>query len=258
MAFLETDLFRPIETSRVSGTIVAQFRALIAEQRLQPGERLPPERELARRLGVSRSAVREAMRSLELLRVIEICPGRGTFLSATAPLTILPGTVGSPAAHADLLELRLLIEPQIAALAAQRATPEELGEGRHLLAAQAARVAAGRTGTDADMAFHRLLCRMARNAVLLQLQDGLAVVLRAGRDLVRALPGRPPASLREHEAILAAIEAREPDHAQERMVAHLTAVRAALAALQGRGPAPSALEAVLPRRLPLDGTPRSP
>ncbi len=235
MAFLENELFRPIQTPRVSETIVAQFRALVADQRLQPGDRLPPERELARLLGVSRSAVREAMRSLELLRAVEVRPGRGTFLSAAAPLTIVPGIVGSPEAHAELLELRLLIEPQVAALAAQRATPEELGEGRYLLTAQAARLAAGETGTDADIGFHRLLCRMVRNAVLLQLHDGLAVALRAGRDLVRVLPDRPSASLREHEAILAAIEARDADLARECMIAHLTAVRTALAALDNQG-----------------------
>jgi GntR family transcriptional regulator, transcriptional repressor for pyruvate dehydrogenase complex len=233
MAASADDLFHPIQNPRVSAKIVTQFRAIIADQRFQPGDRLPPERDLAHLLGVGRSALREAMRSLESLRVVETRPGRGTFLLAAEPLTILPGAVGSPAAHAALLEARLLIEPQIAALAARRATPEEHGEGRHILAAQAAHVAAGRTGTGEDIAFHRLLCRMARNAVLLQLHDSFADVLHAGRELVSAMPGRPLVSLREHEAILAAVEAREVDHAQERMAAHLTAVGKVLATVQG-------------------------
>lgn len=246
MAFLGNDLFRPIQTSRVAWTIVAQIHALIADQRLRPGDRLPPERELAHLLGVSRSALREAMRSLEILRAVETRPGRGTFLSAAEPLTILPGTLGSVAAHAELLETRLLLEPQVAALAAQRATPEEHGEGRRLLAAQAASVAAGETGADADVAFHRLLCRMARNMVLLQLRDGLAVALRSSRDPVRTVPGRPLASVREHEAVLAAIEAREADLARKCMAAHLSAVGAALATFQGHRPAPSGPESLSP------------
>jgi GntR family transcriptional repressor for pyruvate dehydrogenase complex len=242
MAVLRKSLFRPIQTSRVSSTIVAQFRALIAEQRLRPGDRLPPERELARLLGVSRNALREAVRSLELLHAVETRPGRGTFLSAAVPLTILPGTLGSPEAHAELLETRLIIEPQVAALAAQRATPEEHGEGRRLLETEAASVAAGETGADADVAFHRLIWRMARNTVLLQLRDGLAVSLRFSRDLVRAVSGRRLASVREHEAILAAIETRKPDLARECMAAHLSAVGAALAAFRDRHPPPFAPE----------------
>lgn len=226
------DLFHPIQNQRVSAAIVAQVRTLIADQHLQPGDQLPPERELAQLLGVGRSALREALRTLESHRVIESRSGRGTILLPADPLTILPGAITSPATHAALLETRLIIEPAAAALAAQRSTPEEQAAGRRLLAAQAASVAGGGTGTDADLAFHRLLYVMARNPVLLHLRDSLAEVLSAARYRVHAVPGRPEASLREHEIILAAVEAREADRARAGMFTHLTAVKATLAALQ--------------------------
>ncbi len=236
MAASEEVRFHPVESRRLAATIVAQVRALIADQQLQPCDTLPPERDLAQRLGVGRSALREALRSLELLGIVESRPGRGTVVRAAAPLTILPGAITSPESHAALLEARLIIEPEAAALAAQRSTPEEQAEGRRLLAAQATSVAAGRTGTDADLAFHRLLYRMARNPVLLHLHDSLAVVLYAGRERVHAVPGRSAASLQEHEAILAAVEAREAEQARDRMAVHLTAVGHVLAAVQGLAP----------------------
>ena len=225
-------LFHPIHHTRVADAIVAQVRALIAAHHLQPGDHLPPERDLAETLGVGRSALREALRTLESLRVIETNPGKGTVLSTAAPLTILPGVVASADGHAALLETRLLIEPQIAALAARRGTPEEHDEGRHLLAARAASAKTGGSGTTEDLAFHHLLCRMARNPLLLQLRDGLVEALRAGRTLSLSVPGRAEASVREHETILAAVEARDADDAQARMLAHLTAAGHALVLAQ--------------------------
>ncbi len=234
------DLFHPIHNQRLSAAIVGQIRALIAEKRLQSGDTLPPERELAELLGVGRSVLREALRTLESHCVIESHSGRGTVLLPAEPITFLPGAITSPATHAAVLETRLIIEPEAAALAAQRSTPEEQAEGRRLLVAQAASVAEGGTGTDADLAFHRLLYVMARNSVLLHLRDSLAAVLSAGRHRVHAVPGRPQASLREHQTILAAVEARAADRAREGMTAHLTAVKATLAALQHDDPAPPA------------------
>lgn len=241
----DAPLFRPIRATRVSAQIVAQFRALIADQRLQPGDRLPAERDLARILGVGRSTIREAMRALESLHIVETRGGQGTFLVASdVPLTILPGTALSPGAHAALLEARRLVEPQIAALAAQRATPEELAAARDILASQAAAVAAGGMGTDADAAFHALLCEMARNPVLCQLRESLDDTLRRSREAIHAVPTRPLASLREHEVVLAALEARDAGRAEQAMKAHLQAVSETFAQLQREKPAgPRALAA---------------
>ncbi len=93
-------------------------------------------------------------------------------------------------------------------------------------------MAAGGTGTDEDVAFHRLLCRMARNQVLLQLHDQIVAVLRESRNPVQGVRGRSVSSLQEHQGILAAVATGEAELARERMVAHLTAVATTLATLQ--------------------------
>ncbi len=237
------EFFRPVQRARISASIVAQVRALLADRRLQPGGRLPPERDLARHLGVGRTTLREAMRSLEFLGVVETRSGEGTFLRAAEPLTILPGALGSATQQAALLEARLLVEPEVAALAAQRATPEQLRDAQHLLAAQAADVAAGGRGTEADVAFHTLLYQMAGNMVLEHLHAGLDAVLRAGRERVHAAPGRALASLREHQGIFAALAARDAAGARETMAGHLTAVSAVVAALAASDATPEEVPA---------------
>src|SRR5919204_6005530 len=127
----------PIKSTRIYQEIVRQVKAMIAEGRLKSGDQLPPERDLAEKFVVSRSSVREALRALESLGLIEIRPGEGTFVrgvsveSLIEPLALVMASQRE--AIGELFEARRLLEPGIAALAASRATPEEGSEMDRIL-----------------------------------------------------------------------------------------------------------------------------
>ena len=219
--------FQPIERLLTPQRIVEQFQQMIATKHLAPGDRLPPERELAALFDVGRSTLREAMRVLESMEIVETRPGQGTFLRGTdLPLTIIARPGLSCAAFRTVMEARRAVEPTIAALAAARATPEALRRLHQALADQATQIETGENGTAGDLAFHRELTRAAANAVLQHIRESLEAVLEAGRKAVEQPgSGRPHQSLAEHQAILAAVAARNPPEAERRMVAHLEAVR---------------------------------
>src|SRR4029453_12712716 len=119
----------PIKSTRIYEEIVRQVKAMIAEGRLKGGDRLPPERDLAEKFVVSRTSVREALRALESLGLIEIRPGEGTFVREMSvewlvePLALVMASQRE--AIGELFEARRVLEPAIAALAAGRATPDE-------------------------------------------------------------------------------------------------------------------------------------
>src|SRR5437773_7539423 len=148
----------PVKSIRIYEDIVRQVKALIADGRLNSGDRLPPERELAERFRVSRTSVREALRSLQSRGLIEIRAGEGAFvrdisvdtLIEPLALVILPHRE----AVGELFEARRLLEPAIAALAARRATPDEIAEMERILEEQSKEVVQGRTGLTQDAAFH--------------------------------------------------------------------------------------------------------
>src|SRR2546426_928581 len=148
----------PIKSTRIYEEIVRQVKQMIAEGRLKSGDRLPPERDLAEKFVVSRSSVREALRALESLGLVEIRAGEGTFVrevsveSLIEPLALM--MVAQREAIAELFEARRLLEPGIAALAASRATLEEVAEMERILEEQAKEIAEGRTGLVQDAAFH--------------------------------------------------------------------------------------------------------
>jgi len=227
------DRFHPIARLLTSHRIVEQFQRMIATKQLAPGDRLPSERELAHILGVGRSTLREAMRALESMEIVETRAGQGTFLRvADIPLTIIARPGLSCAAFRMVLEARRAVEPTIAALAAARATPAALHRLHQALAYAATQIEQGENWTAGDLAFHAALSRAAENEVLHHFLESLEVVLRAGREAVeRPGGGRPRQSLQEHQDILDAVAARNPPEAERRMVAHLEAVRAWAAGL---------------------------
>jgi GntR family transcriptional repressor for pyruvate dehydrogenase complex len=122
--------FRPIKTKRIYEEIVEQLKELISKGELKHGQKLPAERELAESLGVSRASVREALTALEAIGILDIRPGEGTFIRETsvsttfAPLTMILEMEQN--SISQLMEVRRVLETEIAALAVQRATEEDL------------------------------------------------------------------------------------------------------------------------------------
>src|SRR5215471_9293408 len=160
----------PVRSTRIYEEIVKQVKVLITEGKLKSGDRLPPERELAEKFMVSRTSVREALRSLESRGLIEIRAGEGAFvrdisleaLIEPLALVILPHREGV----GELFEARRLLEPAIAALAARRATPDEIGEMERILEDQSKEVLQGRTGVTQDTALHAAIAHSAHNRAI--------------------------------------------------------------------------------------------
>jgi len=218
----------PVKSIRIYEDIVRQVKTLIADGRLTSGDRLPPERELAERFRVSRTSVREALRSLQSRGLIEIRAGEGAFvrdisveaLIEPLALVILPHRE----AVGELFEARRLLEPAIAALAARRATSEEIGEMERILAEQAREVESGRTGMAQDSALHAAIAAAAHNRAIVRIVSALVDLLGQSREESLLTRGRPQRSHQNHRRILAAIRRRDTDGAYRAMLDHLTAV----------------------------------
>jgi GntR family transcriptional repressor for pyruvate dehydrogenase complex len=213
---------------RVSDDAAERIRELVAEWGIEPGDRLPPERDLAVRLGVGRTSVREGLRSLEVMGVVEIRPSRGVFLKgdAAAPLN---GFIRSwLSAHRGslqaLVELREALETQAAALAASRADGDDFHAMRKALSAQRAAFDGDdhTAFVEADDAFHDAIARAAGNGLLRRALTSVAQEIRVYK-LATARIGvearRRP--LADHAAVIAAIEAGDVAAAREAMRTHI-------------------------------------
>jgi GntR family transcriptional regulator, transcriptional repressor for pyruvate dehydrogenase complex len=220
----------PIKSTRIYEEIVRQVKQLIAEGRFKSGDRLPPERELAEKFVVSRTSVREALRALESLGLIEIRPGEGTFVREVSidaligPLALV--MTSQRAAIGELFEARRVLEPAIAALAASRATPEEVQEMERILEDQAREIAAGRTGLAQDAAFHAAIGTAAHNRAITRVVHAIMDLLGQSREESINTPGRAARSHQDHRRIVQAIAQRDSGAARQAMLDHLVAVEA--------------------------------
>ncbi|MEU0672208.1 FadR/GntR family transcriptional regulator [Streptomyces sp. NPDC006172] len=209
---------------------ITRIRELIATGALPPGSKLPPEQELAAQLGLSRNLAREAVKALSVARVLEVRRGDGTYVTSLQPSLLLEGLGGAvellqvdPGAVLDLMEVRRLLEPAVAALAVARISDDGLAEvKRHLDAMRAAREDIERLNVH-DAAFHRAIADITGNETLITLLEGIAgrtLRARIWRGLVDArAAGR---TLAEHEAIYAALAARDVALSQAAALLHVS------------------------------------
>jgi DNA-binding FadR family transcriptional regulator len=221
--------FAPLEQPQRYERIAARLAADIRAGRLAPGERLPSERELARRLAVGRASVREALAALALEGVLETRPGSGSFVAAAARERLDGDAAGAAdASPSELLEARLLLEPRVARLAARAGRPD--AEAERLLDAMEASPGDRAAWNDADRRFHQRIAALAGNAVLLALADRIAVLMdqrlwQRLRDQSVAEPGRARIHTAEHRLIYQAVVDRDGDAAEFHASRHLERVR---------------------------------
>ena len=195
---------------------------------MQHGARLPSERSLAEQFKVSRSSVREAIRSLELQGMVVTKQGAGTFintenLESVVALLATSLSSGSQTLQ-EIFEVRHLLEPQIAAVAAQRASLEEIEGLGEILEEQQQQISRGETGVDSDTAFHFALASATHNSALIKVVSAVEDILRLSRDHSLQEPGRAQRSLASHQQILHMVEAGDTKGAQQAMEHHLTSV----------------------------------
>jgi GntR family transcriptional regulator, transcriptional repressor for pyruvate dehydrogenase complex len=227
------DAFQALDRRSLAHDAAEHLRALVSSGALAPGDKLPPERELATRLGVSRPTVREAVRGLVIMGLLETRHGAGTFVVRTAPpdgdrFTVSIDLEGAPIQ--ELFEIRLLLEPSVTERATARITDEELAELRAKVDGMEASVGDPQTFADTDAEFHRVIHVAARSATLLSLLDGIADLARRGRSISTLQASVRRRTLQEHHAILGALEDRDPVLAREAMAAHLMHIRGVLTA----------------------------
>lgn len=220
-------VLRPVRRSRLYQEVVERLRELIDVQGLKPGDRLMSERELAERLGVSRTSIRQALTALEVMGLVEIRHGGGVFL-ARPPDAVLPSLatelVGRYEHLPAVMEVREAIETQTARLAAGRRTDEDLHTMHQALDSMEAAIESHGEPAGADAEFHTAIVRAARNPLLERLWSDMSGPIDQTRRASLARPGRPPRSLAAHRRILEAIEARDEDAAATAMREHLSVV----------------------------------
>lgn len=196
---------------------------------LKPGDRLPPERQLAIMFGVSRNSVREAIKSLEQHGVLISKPGAGTYIAenSQANLAMAMGDAFARERHRldDIFELRLLLEPQIAHLAAQRITKKELQKMQSLISAYTKNMRDGLPVYFYDQAFHDAIAAATGNQSITLLMDQMHELLRESRDEALQSSVRSAKSLEDHQKILEALSMRDPERAREAMTDHLKHTR---------------------------------
>lgn len=217
----------PIERRKVYDLIAERLLAQIRARRLRPGDPLPTERELMHAYRVGRSSVREALRLLESRGVIRDT-GRGLFqvadygnpLSSSFAflLTVEEGTLR------DLFEVRQTLEVEAAGLAAARRTDEHLARMGQAIVEMAAALDSADRYIEADLQFHLAVAAATRNRIVAMMMHAIRGQLHRALASIFHIPGSPQRSVRQHEAILEAIRAGDPEQARARMREHLARV----------------------------------
>jgi GntR family transcriptional regulator, transcriptional repressor for pyruvate dehydrogenase complex len=218
-------MLKAIRKKRAYEDIVKQIRNLIEKGRLKRGDQLPVERELSETFRVSRATVREAIFSLETMKLVERRQGDGTYVIASSEEALVQPLATSffheKDDMIDIFFLRKIIEPEVAQLASENATPEEINELEEILKEQEKEADNGKTSVQTDSEFHYSLARMARNRVLERLLFAIVDLLAKTREKYLQTEERKQKSIHGHSQVLAAIRNGNGTAARQAMRRHL-------------------------------------
>ncbi|MDD2587021.1 MAG: FadR/GntR family transcriptional regulator [Syntrophomonadaceae bacterium] len=227
--------FQPIVTKKIYEEILEQIKNMISSGEVKPGEKLPSEREMSESMGVSRASVREALTALETLGILDIRPGEGTYVKQTniletiEPLALVLAVERSPGAQ--MMEVRRVLETESAALAAMRATDDNLTRiGQNLNDMKNAESV--QLAVEYDLKFHFSIAEATQNTILLRIMNTVADLMhhtfRNDREKLYAYPPKGSQIIAEHEAIFAAIKNRDPQQARSKMLKHINNIEAGI------------------------------
>lgn len=215
----------PIERNSVADQVAKKILDLVRTGNLKPGDQLPPERDLAQMLQVSRPSLREAMRGLQILGVVKSRQGGGAYISSLdaadllGPLQFLI-TLNAQNVHA-LYESRVLVDGGIARMAAERLSGGDVSRLQAIVGVQRALLADPIGFRVSDLEFHLTIMQSTDNPFLVRVSHSLYVLGMEYRRVASETPGVLKQSLADHEQIVAAFVDRDPDAAEKAMVAHI-------------------------------------
>ncbi len=223
-------MYIPIQPERLYERIVSQIEERIVAGDLKAGDQLPSENELAKQFGVSRTAVREAIKALREKRLVEVRPGRGTFITNGMPDAMrhslgLLMKFGPANGSASLVEVREILEPEIAALAARRITDGDIAAMQEAIATMDTALDDVDRFVEADLDFHLALAEATQNPVIPLLMDSIIDLLREERKRIGLVEGGLRRGQSHHKKILQAVTRRDAQAARRSMQAHLEQVR---------------------------------
>ena len=227
--------FEPVSDNRaLSEKIISKiFDALISGE-LKPGDRLPPERNLAEQFGVSRTVIRDAVKMLSGRGILQVKRGAGIFVATSEESMI--GRLGEltdalplqGAGLRDLFEVRKVLEVKAAEYAAQRRSAHHVERLRSVVEDACLHTEDLDVLNERDAQFHVAIAEASQNLVLVRVMLTLLDLLETSRRETLSIPGRAKLSLKNHERIVEAIQAKKPEEARQAMLDHLTSVEAAL------------------------------
>lgn len=224
-------MYPVVRSTRLYEQLVQQIEQRVVAGELRPGDKLPSERELAEQFGVSRTAVREAVKALREKGLVEVQLGRGTYITDSTSQAVRHSLgfmvkIGQGDGLIDLVQVRAIFEPEIAAIAASMAADADLQALQKAVDAMDAALNDAERFVEADLEFHLALAGATRNSLIPLLINPIVDLLREQRKRIFLVEGGPQRGQYHHKRILAAVQQRDPAAAREAMRAHLEQVRA--------------------------------
>ena len=217
--------FRPLARPRLYEQVVSEIEAWIADNGLEVGARLPPERELAAKLGVSRATISQALVAMEVVGMVSVRHGDGVVLIEPAGSAKVVNALRRHAQQLpEIIEARDALETKLAALAAERRTESDLAAMDEALELMERDIADGGRGVEGDERFHAAVTAAGHSPLLAKLMTEISDLIRETRIASLAQPDRPASSLRGHRRIADAIRARDAGAAALAMQQHVAMV----------------------------------
>lgn len=230
-------MYSSVQPTRLYEKIVDQIQDLFVEGKLRPGDKLPPERELAEMFGVSRTAVRDAVNSLREKGLVQVISGKGTFITDVTAngSDLVRDSLGlivktdQDTALAHLIQVRAIMEPGIVALAAEMATEQDIQRIGQAVAEMDAILAESELDVarfvEADLKFHHALAAATQLRLIFVLLRPIVDLFREQLVMMGPIAGAQERGQYHHKRILEAVQQRDSAAAQQAMVAHLQQVR---------------------------------
>ncbi len=224
--------FEAIRRNKLYEEVADKLQQWILDE-MKPGDKLPPERRLEELFGVGRSSIRDAVRRLQAMGLVEPRQGHGTVVCEVSDHSIISPLssvlVRKCKLVAELLDVRKIIEPGIAARAAGNASAEQVSKMEEILRRQGKKLERGGSAIEEDTEFHYYLALAANNSVVLRVLDVLMDLLQKSREHSLQLKGRPAKSLAGHRRIVAAIKRKDAAGAESAMRQHLEEIETIIA-----------------------------